>query len=173
MQRVREVRVGLGYTAALLDDERCGLAYTFREDAGEGCSALREAGGIAGRRTSELIPWAQCSDPISAAVGLAVVNALADTPGDATWSDLLPLLHGEAGDVVGTIGLFGPLIEPLRARIRQLLVFKRHPDRCPGTLPETAAQERLTECQIVNLSATTLLHRTIDDLLVHALSHGM
>jgi uncharacterized protein (DUF4213/DUF364 family) len=30
---VRDVRIGLGYTAVLLDDGACGLAYTFRDEA--------------------------------------------------------------------------------------------------------------------------------------------
>ena len=30
---VEEVRIGLGYTAVLLDDGACGLAYTFRDEA--------------------------------------------------------------------------------------------------------------------------------------------
>jgi len=45
---VTEVRVGLGYTAALLDDGACGVAYTFRSEAGASCCAVREAGTLAG-----------------------------------------------------------------------------------------------------------------------------
>jgi len=30
--RVYDLRLGLGYTAVQLDDGRCGLAYTFREE---------------------------------------------------------------------------------------------------------------------------------------------
>jgi len=30
---IRDVRTGLGYTAVLLDDGACGLAYRFRDEA--------------------------------------------------------------------------------------------------------------------------------------------
>jgi uncharacterized protein (DUF4213/DUF364 family) len=30
---VRDVRIGLGYTAVVLDDGACGLANTFRDEA--------------------------------------------------------------------------------------------------------------------------------------------
>ena len=30
---IRDLRIGLGYTAVLLDDGACGLAYTFRDEA--------------------------------------------------------------------------------------------------------------------------------------------
>lgn len=166
-QRVRDLRIGLGYTAALLDDGRCGVAYTFREEAGEGCSVMREAGGIAGLSVSEVVAWARSSDAIASAVGLAAINALTDAPADASRSDPMALLNVQAGDQVGMVGSFGPLIEPLQARAGQLLIFERYPERHPGTLPQSAAPELLPRCQIVILSATTLLNRTIDDLLVH------
>ncbi len=50
---VVDVRVGLGYTAVQLDDGRCGLAYTLRDDIQEGCCVIysrRLAGGTVGAR---------------------------------------------------------------------------------------------------------------------------
>jgi hypothetical protein len=46
---VADVRVGLGYTAVQLDDGRCGLAYTFRDDIQEGCCVIKAAGTGVGR----------------------------------------------------------------------------------------------------------------------------
>jgi len=31
--RVEDIRIGLGYTAVFLEDNRAGVAYTFREEA--------------------------------------------------------------------------------------------------------------------------------------------
>jgi hypothetical protein len=160
---VRDLRLGLGYTAVLLEDERCGLAYTFREAAQEGCSVMREAGTIAGRQATELASWANSSDPIAAAVGLATVNALVDPPMDAVESDILPLLWVGVDDVVGMVGFFGPLVEPLRARSRRLYIFERRPEE--GALHEAEARALLPQCHIVILTATAILNRTIDDLL--------
>ena len=38
--KVVDVRIGLRYTAVLLEDDRIGLAYTFREEAQSGCSVF-------------------------------------------------------------------------------------------------------------------------------------
>jgi uncharacterized protein (DUF4213/DUF364 family) len=52
---VRDLRIGLGYTAVLLEDGGCGVAYTFRHDAAEGCSVLEQAGTVAGRSALGLV----------------------------------------------------------------------------------------------------------------------
>jgi uncharacterized protein (DUF4213/DUF364 family) len=163
--RVCDLRVGLGYTAVLLDNGRCGLAYTFRDEAKEGCCVIGEAGTITGRQAMELVAWAKSPAPIAAAVGLATVNALTDPPVAAVESNLLAALTVGPDDVIGMVGFFGPLIEPLRIRARQLHIFERRPEDRPGTLTESKAQDLLPQCHIVILSATAILNRTIDGLL--------
>ena len=37
---IADVRIGLGYTAAMLTDNRVGVAYTFRKEARGGCSVF-------------------------------------------------------------------------------------------------------------------------------------
>jgi len=164
---VADIRVGLGYTAVQLDDGRCGLAYTFRDEAQEGCCVIREAGTLTGRRASDLAEWARSPDPVTSAAGLATLNALTDAPPSATEADLLTELQVTSKDIVGMVGYFGPLAGPLRSRGKALHVFERRPSAEPGMLPEAAAPELLPQCHVVILSATTLLNRTLDDLLAH------
>ena len=78
--RVADVRIGLGYTGVQLDNGRCGLAFTFRQEARGGCCAFREAGTLAGKLASEVAWCATSPDVITAAVGLATLNALTDPP---------------------------------------------------------------------------------------------
>ena len=47
-----DIRIGLGYTAVLLDDGRCGLAYTLHEKEYESCCVMPDAGKLAGRRAA-------------------------------------------------------------------------------------------------------------------------
>jgi len=164
-RRVAEVRIGLGYTAVQLDNGRCGLAYTLRDDIQEGCCVINTAGTLAGRPASELAAWVKSLDSIHAAVGLATLNALVEKPLDAVETDLLTLLPVGPDDVIGMVGYFGPLVEPLRKRCRALHILERHPGAESGLLPESAAGEVLPRCQIAILSATTLLNRTLDGLL--------
>lgn len=162
---INDARVGLGYTAVRLDNGRCGLAYTFRGEAHEGCCVIPEAGALTGRRASDLAEWAKSKDPIVSAIGLATLNALTDAPPGTQQGDVLQELHVTAEDVIGMVGNFGPLAGPLRSRGKALHVFERRPSEGSGVMPEAAASSLLPECDVVILSATTLLNRTVDDLL--------
>jgi uncharacterized protein (DUF4213/DUF364 family) len=160
-----DIRVGLGYTAVALEDGRCGLAYTLHEKEYQSCTVIAEAGTLAGRRASELISWIKQSDVTACAVGLATANALIDIPHGAAKSDILDLLPVGSEDTVGMIGYFGPLVGPIRKRGRILHIFERKPIPDLGILPDSAAVDLLPQCQVVVLSATTILNQTIDGLL--------
>lgn len=162
---IADVRVGLGYTAVQLDDGRCGLAYTFRDEVHEGCCVIGEAGTLAGRRASGLAEWAKSTDPVASAVGLATLNALTDAPPNAIEADLSTELQIASNDVIGMVGYFGPLVGPLRSRGKALHVFERHPRPKTEVLPEASTAQILPQCDVVILSATTLINRTLDDLL--------
>jgi uncharacterized protein (DUF4213/DUF364 family) len=117
------------------------------------------------RPASELGEWARSLDAIAAAVGLATLNALIEPPLEASDAHLLDLLLVTRDDVAGMVGYFGPLVEPLRGRVKELRIFERHHRDSVDVFPEWAAEAALPECQVVLISATTLLNRTADALL--------
>jgi uncharacterized protein (DUF4213/DUF364 family) len=160
-----DVRVGLGYTAVRLEDGRCGLAYTLHENEYESCCVIPEAGSLAGRKASELIPWMKSPDVTACAVGLATLNAVIATPATAVESDIINLLPVRPEDSVGMIGYFGPLVGPIKNKACAFHVFERKPDPDYGILPESAAPDLLPKCQVVIVTATALLNQTIDGLL--------
>jgi len=161
---VTDVRVGLGYTGVQLDDGRCGLAYTFRHATGGGCCAVKKAGTLCGQSAAELAKNAHSQDVIVAALGLATLNALIPS-GLASAGDILDLLAIEPTETVGMVGYFGPLVGPLKSKAKTLNIFEKRGDMEPGVLPEDAEERVLPECQVVIVSATTLLNRTIDTIL--------
>lgn len=161
---IEDVRIGLGYIAVKLDSGACGLAYTFRDEAPEGCCSVREAGTMAGQPAARIAGWARSLDAISAAVGLATLNALIEPPPGAAEADVAAMLHVTSDDVVGMVGYFGPLVPVLRERAKTLHIFERRRQR-EDVLPDWAAATLLPECSVVVLSATTLLNRTLDTLL--------
>jgi uncharacterized protein len=165
--RATDIRVGLGYTAVALEDGRCGLAYTLREQEHESCTVIADAGTLMGRKASELISWIKQPDEIACAIGLATANALFPIPDGAAQSDILEMLSPRSEDAVGMIGYFGPLVGPIRKSCRVLHIFERKPIPDLGVLPDSAAGDILPQCQVVVISATTLLNRTIDELLNH------
>jgi uncharacterized protein (DUF4213/DUF364 family) len=162
---VEDIRVGLGYTAVRLAGGRCGLAYTLHEKEYESCCVIPDAGRLAARKASELISWINQSDVTACAVGLATINALLPTPIVAVESDIVDLLPVLPEDSVGMVGYFGPLVGPLKERVQALHIFERKANPGYGILPESAARELIPNCQVVILSATTILNHTIDGLL--------
>jgi hypothetical protein len=164
---VEEVRVGLGYTAVRLDNGSCGLAFTFRDEAAECCSVVREAGSIASRRAIELAEWVKSPEAISSAVGLATINALIPEPVGASEADVASILQAGLDDVVGMIGYFAPLVDELRNRTKALHIFERHAPAEVEILPDWETVSILPKCSVVIVSATALINRTLDELLGH------
>jgi uncharacterized protein len=160
-----DIRIGLGYTAVRADDGRCGLAFTLHEEEYESCCVVPEAGTLTGRSILELAEYIKSPDTTACAIGLAAINGVVDPPADAVESDILDLLPIRPDDCVGMIGYFGPLVEPIGKKAKALHIFERRPLPDLGVLPDTAAPEILPKCQIIILSATTLLNHTIDGLL--------
>ena len=160
-----DIRIGLGYTAVRLENGSCGLGYTLHEKEYESCCVIPDAGKLAGRKASELIPWMKSPDVTACAVGLATLNAVLITPAAAVESDILDLLPVGPEDTVGMIGYFGPLVEPIKKGARALHIFERKAEPEYEILPEEAAKDLIPKCQVVIMSATTILNHTIDGLL--------
>lgn len=164
---VSEVCVGLAYTAVRLDDGRCGVAFTFHEDAGEGCTVVKQAGTLAGRPALELAGWVKTLDATSVALGVATLNALVEPPASATEADFTELIPVGPEDVVGMVGYFAPLVGMLRERAARLHIFERRPREQGDEHPDWTAPLLLPECDVVIISGTAVINRTIDGLLAH------
>jgi len=163
---VSDVRIGLGYTAVMLDDGRIGLAYTFRDDVHGGCCAFKGVRPLAGRPATELLLLLGSFDVLEAGVGLACANALAnrDEPGRVD-GDILDRLELGRDDRVGMVGHFGPLVDPIRQRAGSLTVFERV-ERPSGILrPQREAVHELPGCHVALVTATSIINHTIDALL--------
>jgi len=164
--RVAEARIGLGYTAVVLEDGRTGVAYTFRDGLPDGCSVFRGLRPLAGRSAVELLALLESNVALEAGVGLACANALANCGGHGQLEgDVLEHLDLRREDRVGIVGRFGPLIDALPARVRSLTVYERV-DRPTGMLrPQEEALTDLPRCDVALVTATSIINRTVDGLL--------
>jgi uncharacterized protein (DUF4213/DUF364 family) len=163
---VADVRIGLGYTAVMLDDGGTGVAYTFRHSAGGGCSVFRGRIPLTSSTAADLLDCLGSADPIESAVGLATANALVNRPSAAQGEgDILDVLPVGPEDRVGMVGYFGPLVGPLEQRARELLIFERDAGRSPKVLPAHEALERLPECDVAVITSTALILGDLDGLL--------
>lgn len=169
--RVAELRIGLGYTAVLLEDNRTGVAFTFRQEARGGCSVFHGLRPLSGRPASDLLHLLESTDPIEAAVGLACANALANQQNEGFQDgDILDHLDLRSDDHVGMVGHFGPLVNALQQRARSLTVFERIKEPHEYLRPAEEAEVSLPRCQVALITATSIINQTID-LLLDAAKH--
>ncbi|MBN1628810.1 MAG: DUF364 domain-containing protein [Thermoleophilia bacterium] len=163
---VADVRIGLGYTGVMVDDGHVGVAYTFRENAAPGCSVFMGRRPLAGCTAGELLEYLGSSDGVESTLGLAVANALANRADSRHHDgDILETLSIGPSDRVGMVGYFGPLVEPLEKRVRELVIFEHNAARSGRVLPAEEALVELPRCDVAVITSTALILGELDRLL--------
>lgn len=139
----------------------------------ENNSFTLDTGRISGRKTREIAEWVKSWNFAEAAVGLAAINSALNAPAlveqrfgislrQKSSENTFPSLVDEAkGKKVAVVGHFAKL-ERL-AEVCDLTILERHPS--PGDLPDSACEYVLPEQDIVVMTATTLINKTMPRLL--------
>ena len=163
---IAEVRIGLGYTAVLLESGALGVAFTFRDQAQGGCAVFRGLRPLAGRPAADVLPLLLSDDVIEAGVGLACANAVTNVPRDGLQGgDVLQQVQLEPQDDVAMVGRFGPLVDAVRGRARSLTIFERIKQPHKDLRPMEEADEALGRCQVALITGTSIINHTVDRLL--------
>ncbi len=164
---VKDIRIGLCYTAVLLDDGQLGLAYTFHSHNVSPCLKPFESGKIKGKNAMEVARYASSDNLLESSVGLAAINAIVNKQIENTIEgDILDVITLKSSDTVGMVGFFGPLIEPLKKSAKKIYIFeKKDITNFPDLYPAEKAFEMLPGCDVIIISATTLINKTIDSLI--------
>ncbi len=162
---IKDVRVGLGYTCVLLEDDSCGLAFTFTDDLGECCGILDEAGSLTTMAVAELIPWAKSDDRVKASIGLAAINACLNTD-KAEWGtgNVINALEVGPDDTFGMIGEFRPILTEIRKKTNRIYVFEKHPGDASLYASETIP-EHLPKCDVVVVTSTSIINQTFEEIM--------
>jgi uncharacterized protein (DUF4213/DUF364 family) len=167
-RRITDVRAGLGYTCVLLDDDSCGLAYTFRNELGGCCGTLGEAGGLIGKGVAEVIPWLQNRNLLKAAIGTAAANAVFNTARtDWDTGNVTSALEVGPADTFGMVGHFGPILAEIKKKTENIYVFEQDVPAESPLYPADAAAEYLPKCDVVVVTATSVINHTFDALIPH------
>jgi len=165
---VADVRIGLRYTAVLLDNGSCGLAYTFQGGFACGCHLMREAGFLAGKPVSEFVSLLAENNLLRASVGLAAVNAVLNTPGvPRETGNVLEAIAVSPSETFGMVGEFKPILSAVKKMTQNVYVFELNLEKGPGLYPEEAIPDYLPKCDVVVVTATSIINHTIDDVLEH------
>jgi uncharacterized protein (DUF4213/DUF364 family) len=153
------VRTGLGV----------GLASVLRSEAHlHGSRPISAAGELHTWAPIDLCSLLRSDSPPEGAIGLAAVNALVGpTARDLRDEKALQVLQKRGADRnVAMIGHF-PFADRLREGCRELWIFERGIDRDEFDLGEEAMARLLPEADVVAITATTILNRTLPDVLAH------
>ena len=165
---VKDVRAGLGYIGVMLDTGSCGLAYTFRNELGDCCGTLPEAGNLIGMEAAEVITWAKSGNRLRAAIGLAAINAVLNVP-DADWEtgNAIDALHISSSDTFGMVGEFKPFLPAIKSKTQNIYVFEQNVPEGSQLYTSSTIPLYLPKCDVVIITATSIINHTIDDIVSH------
>jgi uncharacterized protein len=132
-----------------------------------------DTGRISGKKTRDIAEWVKSWNFTEAAIGLAAINSalnapelveqrfgisLQEKPGENAFP---PLVDEAKGKKVTIVGHFSKAEE--LAKVCHLTVLERQPR--PGDLPDPACEYVLPDQDVVVMSATTLINKTMPRLL--------
>jgi uncharacterized protein len=167
-RKIKDIRVGIGYIAVLLDDDSCGLAFTFRNELGSYCGVLDEAGEIIGKDCDKLLDWAMDINLIRAAIGIAVLNAICYKNTEFRnfkKGDAMEEIKLHPDDTLGVVGYYKPVLKNRKDLTSRIYVFERNINNDSILYPDWAEDIYLPKCDVVIITGTTLINKTVDHVL--------
>jgi uncharacterized protein (DUF4213/DUF364 family) len=152
-----------------------GISYVLLPDEKEGEYAALRPSDFIGQNPREYALEFGSDDPVKEMTSLAAINAICqhvmretDFPVDSA-TDSLGLLSVSAGDKIGMVGLFFPLIKSIQAAGADLVVIEKNArliQKYPE-LPICLDATKLSRCNKVLCTSTTILNHSLDEILGH------
>ena len=159
-----DVRIGLGYILVELENNLCGLSYSFTKELNiKTCTMFNSAGELTGKKATFLLEKIFSYNLLDASLGLACANAIINSGITSKDIDILSQITCE--DKVVMVGYFSPLVKQIREKTGNFILCER--DSREGALPDYAAYFEIQDADIVILTATSIINKTIDNLLEH------
>lgn len=167
-QKILEVRIGLNWTAVVVDNngrQQCGLASTLAADHQHtGEPTIPNPGNLESFSSLDLAGWIESEIPLRRSVGCAAINALLPQ-NPSLWLDQNAesaiLEHGRGKRAV-LIGHF-PFVYHLREELGELTVLDLNPSE--DDLPASAAPDYLPAADLVAITGMTFINHTLPELL--------
>jgi uncharacterized protein (DUF4213/DUF364 family) len=159
---VRSVLVGLHWVVVC--SRFCGLASTLKSEHSHGTPDVHDAGDLHSKSAKELVQLIHSKSAVEASIGMAAINSLLEVDeSQAVEINAAEVLAERGrGKNVALIGHF-PFASQLRQSAGQLWVIEKRP--CEGDYPDDSAPELLPRADVVAITGTAIINRTIDNLL--------
>jgi len=152
-----------------------GISYVLVPDENEKDYKSLQPSNYVGQNPREYALDFGSGDPVKEMISLAAINAICqhvmrknDFAVDSA-TDSLGLLSVSAGDKLGMVGLFFPLIKRVKNADADLVIIEKNEhliDRYPE-LPITLDAAQLNTCNKVLCTSTTILNNSLDEILSH------
>lgn len=160
------------FAALLLQDGSVGLTYTALDNTLHDLQTELPALALPGTSVAELARLYTSTSVWQRALGLAAINAicqhcLKDCDTLVTMPDTLPALAAEKTDRIGMVGYFSRIVDPLTTLGIPLTVIELDEQylRKDSTVEVTLDANRLSNCNKVIITGTTLLNHSLDRML--------
>ena len=166
---ITDLRIGLKYTYIELDNEQSGVAYTPKNEYALICRGANDDGLFLGKTADITLLLLGGSDQLMSSVGLATANALINnTNQDVIEGDIMKFIKLHEDDKVAMIGCFAPIMQGIRSKTTDMFVFDKIESKV--TLPLSSLEDKLPECNVAVVTATSIIDNDIDkylDLTAH------
>lgn len=159
---VNNVLIGTHWTAVL--SVHCGLASTLCEPPPHHDNQVRDVGLLHKKNARELTHYVLSDRLLEASIGLAAINSMIDVDeGQCESINAFDIIAEKGKNKnIGIVGHF-PFIPKLKKEAHQLWVFEKRLQQ--GDLPESEIDNLLPECDVIAISATTLINHTFENIL--------
>ncbi|NOZ63148.1 MAG: DUF364 domain-containing protein [Calditrichaeota bacterium] len=159
---VKDVQVGLHWTAVV--SRFCGLASSLIDPPPHQNHKISDAGRLHQKSIGELSALIFSASLSEASVGLAALNSLIEIDESKCEPINAFEIIAEKGTdrTIGIIGHF-PFVSKLKTVAKKVYVFEKRLQE--GDLPASEIENKLPECDIVAISATTLINHTLENVL--------
>jgi len=173
-RRIRAARMGAKIVGVVLDDGRFGAGYHLPGERPPG--SLSEAGlaaeleALAGQPALEVARRGLLGESVfHRALGVALCNAVAE-PDPARClvdPDAASAVPARPTDTVGFVGYVGTVVRWVQAEAARTIIFDRSQEDEDDVYPEHRQPELLPQCDLVFLTGSALINRTLERLLTY------
>jgi len=155
-ETIGDILIGLHWIS--VTSRQTGVAHVFR---GDPAFELKEAGALLGKNVLEVATLLKSWQPLEAGLGLAAFNSLMEPRGENV--NVYDYILGKApGKTVTCVGRF-PFYPEIAKIAAQAYLLEMEPR--DGELPSSACEEVIPESDLVILTGTSLINKTMQRLL--------
>jgi uncharacterized protein len=165
---VKNVTLGVSWTA--VDAKYCGLSKTYGIPVKHG-NYVTDMGNLTMKTSLELAEYTKSWNLTEACIGVAAINSMVSPPKKVLDinADKFVLEKGKDKNVV-MVGAF-PFMDALKAVAKEMIVLELDPYQLnakEGILPDSAAEYVIPGCDLLIITGSTLVNKSMERLLALA-----